>query len=183
METQRNLKMIPHSVKSRSPVGTIIFVVLCCLDPLLQYAVLAPGLWGPFLDLLNVSSSAPDVSLGLSTKYLILLAMTLGSIIEKIYTILYTANEIMPISSAAIISAPHTVFTSANSIISLTTAALLFTPGVLSSYTKYGISPVFMIRTVGYIIRLSGEIISETQHKKFKDDPKNTEKLYAVSLF
>ena len=40
-----------------------------------------------------------------------------------------------------------------------------------------------MIRTVGYIISLSGEIISDTQRKKFKDDPKDTGKLYAVGFF
>lgn len=40
-----------------------------------------------------------------------------------------------------------------------------------------------MIRTVDYIIGLSGEIISETQRKEFRDDPKNTGKLYTVGLF
>jgi steroid 5-alpha reductase family enzyme len=89
----------------------------------------------------------------------------------------------MPTFSAAIISASQTFFTSANSINSLTTAALFLTPRFLSSDTKYGISPVFMIRTVDYIIGLSGEIISETQRKEFRDDPKNTGKLYTVGLF
>jgi steroid 5-alpha reductase family enzyme len=31
--------------------------------------------------------------------------------------------------------------------------------------------------------KLSGEISSDTQHKKFKDDPKDTGKLYAVGFF
>jgi hypothetical protein len=83
--------MILHGVKSRSG-GSTLFVVLCCLDPLLQYAILAHGLRSPLLDPLNVSSTAPDVSLGQLTKSLILLAMTLGSIIEQMKSCPHSAK-------------------------------------------------------------------------------------------
>jgi hypothetical protein len=96
--------MIPQGFKGRSPVGTTISVLLRCLDPLLQYLILAKNFGSPLLDTLNLShppTSAPNLCLGLSTQSLILLDMALGSTIEQIYTLLYTANEIMPVSSEA----------------------------------------------------------------------------------
>ncbi|KAN0110705.1 hypothetical protein V8E51_007092 [Hyaloscypha variabilis] len=178
--------MIPHGVKGRSPVGTTIFVLLRCLDPLLQYLILAKNFGSPLLDILNLShppTSAPDVYLGLSTQPLILLGMALGSTIKQIYTVLYTANEIMPVASAVLISASQTLFNSANSLISLTTATSFLTPGLLLTDTWYGISLLLILGSVGYVVGIISEAISETQRKNFKDDPKNAGKLYTNGLF
>lgn len=76
-----------------------------------------------------------------------------------------------------------TSFNSANSIISLTAAASAFTPALLYAETALGFSPLFLLGTVGYIVGLSGEIISEAQRKKFKDSPKNEGKVYTSGLF
>ncbi|PMD30477.1 hypothetical protein L207DRAFT_549432 [Hyaloscypha variabilis F] len=178
--------MIPHGVKSRSPVGITIFVLLRCLDSLLQYLILAKNFGTPLLGTLPFSrppTPAPDVCLGLFTKSLILLDMALGSTIKQIYTLLYTANEIMPVSSAVLISASQTLFNSVNSIISHTNTTLFLTPGLLLTDTWYGISLLFILSSFGYIIGIVSETISETQRKNFKDDPKNAGKLYTNGLF
>jgi Protein of unknown function (DUF1295) len=173
-----NLKMIPHGVKGPSPVGTTLFIVLRGLDPIVQYLILVQGLRSLLLSILLLSH--PHAS---PTKALILLAMALGSTLKQIYTLLYTANEIMPASSAAIISASQTFFNSANSIISLTTATSFLTPEFLYTDTRLGISPLLILGSAGYVVGLAGEIISETQRKNFKADPKNHGKLYSCGLF
>ncbi|KAE9372553.1 hypothetical protein N431DRAFT_243430 [Stipitochalara longipes BDJ] len=178
--------MIPHGVKGHSPVGTTLFVLLRCLDPLLQYGILVKGLADAHLDgfsVLHPPGTNPEVFLGQSIKSLILLLMAVGSSVKQIYTLLYTANEIMSVSSAVLISASQTFFNSANSIISLTAASSIFTPTFLSDDSKYGFSPLLMLGSIGYTIGLCCEVISETQRKKFKDNPKNAGKLYTGGLF
>ena len=102
---------------------------------------------------------------------------------KQIYTLLYTANEIMPVCSAVFISASQTFFNSANSIISLTTAASFLTPGFLLAETRHGISVLLILGGVGYIVSITTEAISETQRKRFKDNTKNAGKLYTGGLF
>jgi protein-S-isoprenylcysteine O-methyltransferase Ste14 len=178
--------LIPYGVKGPSPIGTTVFTVLRCLDPFLQYGILAKGLANPLINLLHVSSpvdSAPAVALGLSIKPLALLAMAVGSTVKQVYTLLFTANEIMPPSSALLICASQTIFNSVNSILSLTAAASAFTPAVLSTETELGFSPIFILGVTGYIVGISGEVTSEAQRKNFKENPKNEGKIYTSGLF
>ena len=169
-------------------MGTTLFVLLRSLDLLLQYEILTKNLTTPHLDAFIVprpssARASPEEFLGQSGKSLILLLMAVGSYVKQIYTLLYTANEIMPAYSAMLISASQTFFKSTNSIISLTAATSFLTPGFLLAETRAGISLLLILGSVGYVVGIAGEAISETQRKKFKDDPKNAGKLYTGGSF
>jgi len=178
--------LIVRGVKRFSPVGSTVFAGLRSLDPLLQYGILAKGLADPLLNALHVShspSSGPVVALGLPLKPLIVLTMVTASSIKQIYTTLYTSNEEMHPGPAVFISIFNMVFNSANSIFSLTAAASAFTPSILAAENEHGVSPLLILGTLGFIVGLAAEAVSETQRKLFKDDPKNTGKAYTGGLF
>jgi protein-S-isoprenylcysteine O-methyltransferase Ste14 len=175
-------------VKRSSLLGTSLFIGLRSLDPFLQYGILGTGLAAPLLNALHIStvhsSSAPLVALGLPLKPLIVLAMAAGTTIKQVYWVAYLSNEEMPTGNSIIISIFNTVFNSANSILSLTATAKLFAASFLTgSQNENEISPLFILGSVSYTIGLIIEAISETQRKKFKDDPKNKGKAYTGGLF
>ena len=175
-------------VKRSSPLGTSLFIGLRSPDPFLQYGILGTGLAAPLLNALHIStvhsSSAPLVALGLPLKPLIVLAMAAGTTIKQVYWVAYLSNEEMPTGNSIIISIFNTVFNSANSILSLTATAKLFAASFLTgSQNENEISPLFILGSVSYTIGLIIEAISETQRKKFKDDPKNKGKAYTGGLF
>jgi hypothetical protein len=114
------------------------------------------------------------VALGLPLKPLIVLAMAAGTTIKQVYWVAYLSNEEMPTGNSIIISIFNTVFNSANSILSLTATAKFFAASFLTgSQNENEISPLFILGSVRYTIGLIIEAVSETQRKKFKDDPKN----------
>jgi hypothetical protein len=132
----------------------------------------------------TVHSFAPLVALGLPLKPLIVLAMAAGTTIKQVCWIAYLSNEEMPTGNSIIISIFNTVFNSANSILSLTAAANFFAPSFLTgSQNENQLSPLFILGSVSYTIRLIIEAASETQRKKFKDNPKNKGKTYTGGLF
>jgi protein-S-isoprenylcysteine O-methyltransferase Ste14 len=177
---------IQRGVYRSSPLGTSLMVGLRTADIFLQYGILAQGLAGPLLNTLNVSQPpnfAPAIALGLPLKPLLILAMAAGSSIKQSYWVVFVSKEEMPPANAILISVFNTVFNSANSILSLTTAASAFTPSFLTATDDTGASALLALSSISYFVGLALEAVSEQQRKAFKDNSKNTGKLYTGGLF
>lgn len=179
---------INRGVKGSSPFGTSLFIGLRTLDVFIQYGILAKGLADPILSRLHFAtvstSSSPIVAFGLPLKPLIMLGMAAGTVIKQIYWVLFIQQEALPVAGALPIAFFNTLFNSPNSILSMTTAATYFAPAVLTTGDEQtGLSPLFLIGTVQFLLGNIIEVGSEIQRRNYKKDPKNAGKPYTGGLF
>ncbi|KAH8804345.1 hypothetical protein F5884DRAFT_901553 [Xylogone sp. PMI_703] len=171
-------------IKRPSPLGTTIFVGLRVLDPFLQYGILARHLAEPLFkahDIFSMPGTTSIIIFNLPLKHLILFSMVVGSAFKSLYWILYISNEEMPPRNAIKISLFEFFLNSINSILGFTALSTFFTPSIFQN--RSSISPISKLGAVLYVIALAIEMISETQRKWFKDDPRNAGKVFIKGLF
>lgn len=168
--------------------GSITFIGLRSLDPILQYSILGHGLGTATLHRIglrtlplgtptNLGISAID-SLGLSPYRLILLGMAVGSAVKQNVWQATISLENLSVSTAVMVSIFNTVINSLNSYMFLVSS----TSASLSNQEKFPQTPL-LIGSAMYIVGLSTEYISELQRRRFKDDPKNKGKPYTGGLW
>lgn len=188
IEMSGKFDVINRGVKGSSPLGTSLFVGLRTLDIFIQYGILAQGLADPILSRLpfaTVSSNSTQiVAFGLPLKPLIMLGMAASTAIKQIYWVLFIGQEEMLVAGALPIAFFNTLLNSPNSILSMTSAATYFAPAFLTTADEqFGLSPLFLIGTVQFVLGNMIEVASEIQRREFKKDPKNAGKPYTGGLF
>lgn len=182
--------LIQRGLKKPSPAGTLTFIGLRFLDPILQYQLLAGG-WGPALlskvgvasavsaGALTTGISSLD-SLGLSLPQLVILSMATGSALKQVFWLLYLSKESFPAPAALAVAAFNTVSNSANTLLFLAAATSSLSqpkfPGTDIPYTV-------AIGAALYALGMSLETVSEYQRKVFKDSPESSGKVMRTGLW
>ena len=126
------MDLIQRGVKRPNALGTLAFVGLRALDPVLQYNLLANGWGAQVLSKLGVSAalSATPVatvlvgipyidSLGLPLSHLIILGLSVGSAVKQIYWLVGLSAEEFPPSAAIAVSFYNTLVNSTNTLLFL----------------------------------------------------------------
>jgi len=177
---------IRRGIKKSNVPGTLTFVGLRAVEPILQYGILAHGVGSSIIRSIGLEllpAGPPNTgtafdALGLSPYRLILLGMSVGSALKQIYWMLGTSEEEMEPPMAAGVAAFNAVVNSANSLLftcSLTSASL-------SSGSQFPQTPL-LVGAFLYATGIAIEAVSETQRKTFKKDPKNKGKAYTAGLW
>lgn len=170
--------LINRGVKQRDVPGTLTFVGLRVLDPLLQYGILANGVGSSLVRKLGIDTLPPGLatntgislidSLGLSPYRLILLGMSVGTVVKQTYWNVAVRQEEFPPSAAVIIAGYNTLINSINSLLFTTT----FGSASLDSGANFPQYPL-LVGGACYVVGILTEAIAEEQRKHFKKDPAN----------
>jgi len=178
--------LINRSSKSPNFPGTLTFIGLRPLVPLLQYGILARGVGSSLLHAVGLETlpaGPPNTgtaldALGLSPYRLAIFGMSVGATLKQIYWI-STINETnFPPLASAFVAVFNGLFDSINSILFTCT----FTSASLSSGSKFPQTPL-LVGSVMYVAGILLEAGCETERMLFKKDPKNKGKLYGAGLW
>lgn len=167
--SQERLKPSSDSHSLRAFDGFVLQRALLVLDPM-------PGLFAK----LGISVPPPPagglpsaISLQNLTPFqAVIWSMSIGSALKQIFWLLFTSKESMTASNAVTISIFNTICNSLNTL-AFTLASVNTT---WSENALYVSVPIFV---AGILV----ETIAEIQRKAFKDDPKNSGKVYYGGLF
>jgi len=182
----KSSSQINRGQKGRDLPGTLTFVGLRAVEPLLQYGILAHGVGSSLIrgiGLETLPAGPPNTgtafdSFGLSPYRLILFGMSVGAAAKHVWWCLSIGQEEMKPGFAAGVAAFNGVINSLNSLLftcSLTSASL-------SSGSKFPQTTLLVgaaVYTTGILI----EAVSEVQRKKFKSDSTNKGKAYTGGLW
>lgn len=180
-----------RGVKEPSPAGTLAFVGLRALDPLLQYKLLVPGGWGAtLLSQVGISTIVPSIAvttgfgfidkLGLPLPQLLLVSMAIGSAAKQIYWLVSLSKETFPVKAAVSVAAFNTVVNSVNAFLFLAAATSSTVAGSLPSTS---IPYTYLLGPAIYALGITLETVSEIQRRNFKDDPKYQGKIIRSGLW
>ncbi|WYZ46363.1 hypothetical protein EsH8_IX_000588 [Colletotrichum jinshuiense] len=188
-----NFDLIKRGVKKSNVPGTLTFIGLRGLDPLLQYNLIAGG-WGAAIlakigvDTIPLNAVAVTTTgislldnLNLPLPHLILLGMSVGSFVKQAYWLVSLSAEEFPPNVAATVSFYNTLVNSANSLLLITTAT-----SILSSPRDFPGTTLPYQVVLGSVLFSAGmflETASEWQRKRFKDKPENKGKVMRGGLW
>lgn len=190
--------LINRGVKKPNLPGTLTFVGLRSLDPLLQYQLLAGG-WGTALlsklgvAALPLASASPSAfatgialvdkavsATGLPLPSLVLLGMSVGSAAKQIYWLTRLSFEEFPPSAAVPVSFYNSLVNSVNSLLLLAAStSVLSSP----SYEVLGLPYQVVLAGALYAAGMAVETLSEVQRKAFKDRPENKGRVMKEGLW
>jgi protein-S-isoprenylcysteine O-methyltransferase Ste14 len=188
--------LIRRGVKEPSPAGTLTFLGLRALDPLLQYKLLSPTGWGvALLSKLGLSASFSSLqafhsgiplldSLNLPLPHLIILGMAIGSAAKQAYWLTVLSQEEFPPGAAVAVSGYNTFVNSLNSLL-LVWSATSSLSGSGPSVNVFGTNlPItIVIGSIMYIVGITVETAAEYQRKVFKARPENKGKPITTGLW
>jgi len=177
---------IDRSNKSSNTPGTLTFLGLRPLVPLLQYGILARGLGSDLLrrvGLDTLPAGPPNTGtvldgLGLSPYRLILFGMSAGAAVKQIYWLLGVNEQNFPPGMSVFVTIFNAVFDTLNSLVFTCT----LTSASLSSGSKFPQTPL-LVGAVMYVVGIALELGSEVQRKQFKSKPENKGKVYTGGLW
>ncbi|KAM0426157.1 hypothetical protein ACHAPT_008501 [Fusarium lateritium] len=180
---------IQRDVKKSSPAGTITFLGLRGLDPVLQYSLLA-GSGAALLGRLGMTPVLPGVAvhtgiraidaLGLPLSHLIILAMAVGSAAKQSYWRVNLSEIYFPPTAAITVSVFNTLVNSINTLLFISTASTsLLAPAFPGTNLPYPL----VVGPILYTIGIALEVVSEHQRKVFKNDPANKGKVMRSGLW
>lgn len=186
---KKNRDLINRGVKSSNPPGTLTFLGLRGLDPILQYNLLAGG-GAALLAKAGIRTIGNGLvaqtgiglldSLNLPTSHLIILAMAIGSTAKQSYWLVGLSQENFPPTAAIATSAYNTLVNTANTLLFLSAAtSSLNAPAFPGTSVPYPL----VVGSVLYAIGLTLETAAEVQRKTFKDDPANKGKVMRSGLW
>jgi protein-S-isoprenylcysteine O-methyltransferase Ste14 len=178
--------LIHRGIKRHDVPGTLTFIGLRAIEPLLQYGILAHGVGSSLvhgLGLKTLPAGPPNTGtpldvLGLSPYRLILLGMAVGSAVKHTYWVTVINQEEFGPGLAAFVAIFNSVGNCINSLLFTCT----LTSASLSSGSRFPQTPLLVgagLYTAGILL----EVVSETQRKAFKDDPKNKGKVCTTGLW
>ncbi|KAF4984367.1 hypothetical protein FZEAL_435 [Fusarium zealandicum] len=181
--------LVQRGLKKSDPAGTITFLGLRGLDPLLQYGLLT-GSGAALLGRLGISSIAAAAgvrtgiqaidSLGLPLPHLIIFVMAVGSSLKQAYWLVSLSQEHFPPFRAAAVSMINTFINSANTLLFLAAATSSVTaPAFPGTNVPYPL----VVGSALYGLGIALEAGSEYQRKVFKDDPSNKDKVMRSGLW
>ncbi|EEU40973.1 uncharacterized protein NECHADRAFT_91175 [Fusarium vanettenii 77-13-4] len=182
-------EFIQRDVKKSSPAGTLTFLGLRGLDPVLQYSLLTGG-GAALLGNLGIPSISPDAvvhtgiqaidALGLPLPHLIILAMAVGSAAKQGYWLVKLSEIYFPPTAAITVSVYNSFVNSVNT--------LLFVAAATSStkapaFPGTSIPYPLVVGPALYTVGIALEVVSEYQRKVFKDNPANKGKVMRTGLW
>ncbi|KAH7328087.1 hypothetical protein B0I35DRAFT_8272 [Stachybotrys elegans] len=174
---------------SPSPGGTITFLGLRPLGPLLQYHLLS-GVGTTLLAKAGFRIIASPVTetgiavidrLNMPLPHLIVLAMSTGAAVKQIYWLVGLSRERFGVGAGIAVTMYNTLLDSVNTLLFLSAACSATNgpafPGApsLSAYQVVG--------SALYVVGILLETISESQRKAFKDKPANKGKVMRSGLW
>ncbi|KAI9815233.1 MAG: hypothetical protein M1827_002713 [Pycnora praestabilis] len=182
--------------KAPSPLGTTIFVGLRSADVFLQYAMIQRGWGAQIISMLGGRAIAPMLSttagaaggtgglfgLGLQPYYVMIAAMSLGSMVKQNVQVLFVQEQEMPLTTALILGVVTMVLHSVNTLLSLWVVTSQ-APAAATTFTDMLASPTIAGALTLYVVGILTESISEIQRRTFKKDSKNKGKPYGGGLF
>lgn len=188
-----NEPFINRHDKSANLSGTLAFVAIRALDPLIQYSLLARGLGVGLITGLGgsvLSQSPPSTtgiaaidSLGLSPYRLAILGMSCASSLKHIIWKSYIGEQYMGLGLAAAVGTLHTIGSTVNSLLFLCRATSAATASGEGPYSS-GWPGVRLVLGLGlFTVGVVVELTSELQRKSFKDKPENKGKPHTTGLF
>ncbi|KAF2702822.1 hypothetical protein K504DRAFT_474397 [Pleomassaria siparia CBS 279.74] len=185
-EESKNRDLISRGDYTPTPWGKAAFFALRCIDPFVQYSILAHGTGTNLLHRVGLRTLPPGIgartgisvidSLGLSPYRLILLGMTVGCAVKQNIWVTALSGEPMNVRNAAIVGIFNTVWNSINDYL------FLLTVTSASKESSFPQTPL-IVGSVLYTTGILAEVISEVQRKRFKADAKNKGKVYTGGLW
>lgn len=150
-----------------TPMGTALFAFLRLADIPLQSYLLTRS----FIPPASLFTSAPDNPVAASRAALI--AMSAVAMLKQNIWLLTLSSDPMPPGAAIAIN----IFNSLNSAIGSILFDYFPPPDGPTTTIRFGIGVML------FLVGVSVELVSETQRRRFKSDPKNKGKLYTKGLF
>ncbi|KAH6692392.1 hypothetical protein F5X68DRAFT_58096 [Plectosphaerella plurivora] len=189
------MDLINRGVKKSNPLGTLTFVGLRALDPLLQYNILAAGLGTRLLAKIGVSvipeasavgafiTGVPFIdSLNLPLPHLVILALSVGSAVKQIYWLVALSAEEFTLPAAVSVSFYNTLVNSVNSLLFIAAStSVLATPRV--DFPGTSLPYQLVVGAAFYAVGITVETVAEIQRKAFKDRPENKGKVMKTGLW
>ncbi|KAH7375091.1 hypothetical protein B0T11DRAFT_303402 [Plectosphaerella cucumerina] len=187
--------LINRGVKKSNPLGTLTFVGLRALDPLLQYNLLAAG-WGARLLAKVGASTIPSASavgafvtgvpfidaLNLPLPHLVILTLSVGSAAKQIYWLVALSAEEFTFPAAVSVSIYNTLVNSVNSLLFLAAStSVLALPR--TEFPGTGLPYQLVVGASLYAVGITVETVAEIQRKAFKDRPENKGKVMKTGLW
>lgn len=190
------MDLINRGVKKSNPLGTLTFVGLRALDPLLQYNLLAAG-WGARLLAKMGASTIPEASaagafvtgvpfvdaLGLPLPHLVILALSVGSAAKQIYWLVALSAEEFTFPAAVSVSFYNTLVNSTNSLLFLAAATSVLSAPRAADVPGTGLPYQLVAGAALFAAGIAVETVAEVQRKAFKDRPENKGKVMKTGLW
>ena len=183
---KEHFDLIDRNQKGRNNAGTLTFVGLRGIEPLLQYQILKHDLGQPLIQKLGgttlprgpplVTNSFLDFA-GLSPYRTILLAMAVGASLKQNIHHLFIGEEEMGPGPAAGVGIFNAVFNSINSLLFVCSQTSASVNG-----EHFPQTPLIVGASL-YVVGISTELISEAMRSEYKGDTAHTGKLYSGGLF
>jgi protein-S-isoprenylcysteine O-methyltransferase Ste14 len=178
--------LINRRDKSPNLPGTLTFLGLRPLVPLLQYGILAREVGSSLLHAVGLetlpagppNTGTPLDVLGLSPYRLAIFGMSVGATVKQLYWLLVINQTNFPPMASVFVTAFNGIFDSINSLLFTCT----LTSASLSSGSKFPQTPL-VVGAALYAAGIFLEAGSETQRMLFKKDAKNKGKLYSSGLW
>lgn len=182
-------EFIQRDVKKSSAAGTIAFLGLRGLDPVLQYSLPAGG-GASLLGHIGIPSISPGAvihtgidaidALGLPLSHLIILGMAVGSAAKQSYWLVKLWEIYFPPTAAITVSVYNSFINSANTLLFLATAT---SSTEAPAFPGTSIPYPLVVGPVLYTVGIALEVVSEYQRKVFKDDPANEGRVMRSGLW
>lgn len=190
---------IRRGVKTPSPAGTAVFVILRLAEVWLQYELLRPGGWGAALLGrwgAEVISDYPRLVFGvpllddpaLSPARWLLLAMAAGQAAKQIVWLVFVSEEEFPVMSAVFVVLYNAVLNSADALLLLAaaTSSTRALPWIPVRRWLFGGGRVPVVMLLGGALFWAGlglELVAELQRKAFKSAAQNRGKVCRVGIW
>jgi len=186
-EKKEYFDLIDRNHKGRNTAGTLTFVGLRGIEPLLQYQILKHDLGQPLIQKLGLTTLPRGPPLHTGIKFLdvaglspyrtILLAMAVGASLKQNIHQLFIGEEQMGPGPAAGVGVFNAVFNSINSLLFVCSQTSASVNGEHFPQTP------LIVGTSLYVVGIFTELISEAMRSEWKGDTAHKGKLYSGGLF
>ncbi|KAH8801357.1 hypothetical protein F5884DRAFT_806361 [Xylogone sp. PMI_703] len=181
--SQGSVDRVQRGNYTLSRAGTVTWIGLRAVDPVIQYQLLFRG-WG---QVLLSQVGVPSIALNASSSALrfLPLAMSVGAVTKHVYWILGVNREYFGPSFAIKVAAFNLLFDTTASLLLLSskTSAAVLRPQLCIPGTSLSLSIPMIVGTVMFTIGLTVETLAEIQRKWFKEKPENKGKVYTGGLW
>jgi protein-S-isoprenylcysteine O-methyltransferase Ste14 len=165
-----------NAIRTKTSLGTSIFVLFRLLDPPLIWAILARGIASNLINFLKHNSFSfdkHDSSFGPFSPQAAILFMTIASSLKHVFWILFVSERQMSVVSGLLFGGLEMDFDVLSSIL------FLLIDSSLTSIKSW----VFFFGIFLFVFGFLLETVSEIQRRNFKCKPIGREKPYSHGLF